>query len=302
MKNGTIKAWGNNLDGQLGILRKTGDPYRVYIPTIVPGVTNVKNIVGSTITICALLDNGTVMSWGTNSTGGLGRIVTDKDAANLPAQIPNLTDVSSIYMSGHSILALLNDGTIKSWGRNDMGQLGISTNSGTSTPIQFPTLITNINNIKNMKIKNETIFALTNDGIIKAWGNNICGQLGFTPNSNANPTPKTLSLTSVKNISCGDDFQIAIMNDNTVKAWGSNGCGQLGVNALNGMNLNPVTVTNLSGIKDVIANGSVAYAVMNDGTIKAWGSNRYGNLGISTNNTTFNPNPTPTIIPSLKIN
>jgi alpha-tubulin suppressor-like RCC1 family protein len=82
---------------------------------------------------CARLDNGTVKCWGLNSDGqlGLGDVQSRGDGpgelgANLPAVDlgPGRT-VLQVTGRGRHTCARLDDGTVKCWGGNGLGQLGL---------------------------------------------------------------------------------------------------------------------------------------------------------------------------------
>ena len=74
----------------------------------------------------ALLQNGTVYSWGTsNDYGQLGR--NDSMLDNTPGLIDGLKDIIKIGSGTYFGIALSSDGTLYTWGRNDKGQLGNGT-------------------------------------------------------------------------------------------------------------------------------------------------------------------------------
>lgn len=71
----------------------------------------------------ALVQNGTVYSWGTsNDYGQLGR--NDSALSNTPDLIDGLKDITKIGAGTYFGIALSSDGTLYTWGRNDKGQLG----------------------------------------------------------------------------------------------------------------------------------------------------------------------------------
>jgi alpha-tubulin suppressor-like RCC1 family protein len=84
-------------------------------------------------TNCAILDNGSTKCWGRNSFGqlGLGDIFDRGDTAgemgdNLPTiNLGTGRTALSISVGGNHVCALLERGTVKCWGGNDYGQLGI---------------------------------------------------------------------------------------------------------------------------------------------------------------------------------
>jgi alpha-tubulin suppressor-like RCC1 family protein len=134
-----------------------------------------------------------------------------------------------------------------------------------------------------------------NDGTVWTTGDNDYGQLGNgVPNNMSINVPMQVRgangigyLTNVKSICSGNFCTIALTNDGTVWAWGKGTFGELG----NGMSLSsnyPVQVVDnqnvpLSNVKSISTNSgtttSAIYALKNDGTVWAWGSNEFNKLG-----------------------
>ena len=83
-----------------------------------------------------------------------------------------------------------------------------------------------------------------------------------------------------------------------VVAWGGNSAGDLGDGANTGpeecssgyyepCSLVPVAVSGLSDVKSVAAGGAHGLALLDDGTVMAWGSNRHGQLGAGSPNSQY---------------
>jgi len=68
-------------------------------------------------------------------------------------------------------------------------------------------------------------------------------------------------------------------------AWGRNDFGQLGDGTTSAPRTSPVQVTSLTGVVAIGAGFSHGLALLSDGTLRAWGTNDYGQLG---DNTTTN--------------
>ncbi len=301
MNDGTVKAWGSNEYGQLGIPDQVDS---LMDPTTIPDLTGVKQIAANGWHTVALMEDGTVKAWGRSDFGQAG-IPT---FVGTPTDIEGLTGVIQISAGRSHTVALLNDGTVKAWGRNKEGQLGVSDNCGTYAANPIPISIPDLTGVKQVSAGGSHTVAIMSDDTVKAWGHNNYGQLGISENSGLYetsyiPTPTTIpDLADIKQISAGHDYTVAIMNDGTVKSWGSNRIGQLGVLDNCGTydaNTNPISIPDLTGVKQVSAGGTVFFdahtlALMNDGTVKAWGGNAFGQLGIEDNFDTRVPNPNPT--------
>jgi RCC1 and BTB domain-containing protein len=81
-------------------------------------------------------------------------------------------------------------------------------------------------------------------------------------------------------IACGQISSMAILDNGEVYGWGYNGNGQLGLGT-NANQPNPCRVANLNGvvIQKVVSGYAHTLLLSDDGTIYAFGSNSYGQLG-----------------------
>ncbi|MBI4945906.1 MAG: T9SS type A sorting domain-containing protein [Bacteroidetes bacterium] len=99
-----------------------------------------------------------------------------------------------------------------------------------------------------------------------------------------------------KTMSSGRTHSLVICDDGTVMAWGQNTYGQLG-DGTTTMRTVPVHVlagtsgctTNLCNIISVSGGVDHSLALKNDGTVWAWGTNTYGQIGDGTTTNRFTP-------------
>ncbi len=148
--------------------------------------------------------------------------------------------------------------------------------------------------------------ALRNDGTVSCFGLNTFGQLGNTTNNEPhtpNPRPALVAgLSGISAIAAGRGHTCALRKEGTVSCFGLNTFGQLGNTAntaTDNPNPTPALVAGLSDITAITAGDTHTCALRNDGTVSCFGSNVYGELGNSTNNTTLNANPTPALVAGL---
>lgn len=269
ISDGTVKAWGYNLYGQLGL----GDTTNRNVATNITGLTSVNQVATGSNHSFAILNDATVKAWGYNNSGQLG--LGDTTNRNAPTAISGLSDVNQIAAGGSHTLGLLYDGTVKAWGLNANGQLGL----GDTTNRNTPTVVSGLSGFKQIAAGVNHTLALMNDGTVKVWGNNANGQLGLGDTTSRNTATTISNLSGVKQIAAKGDFSIALMEDGTVKAWGYNNYGQLGLGDTTDRN-SPTVISGLTGVKKIAAGVSHSLAIMGDYSVKAWGYNANGRLGL----------------------
>lgn len=209
--------------------------------------------------------------------------------------------VRAVQVSGGSYhsLALSSSGAVYAWGWNGSGQLGNGTTADSHIPVAVKVVGTpmagkNITQISAGGSFNDGhSLARASDGTVYAWGRGVYGQLGngTTTDSNVPVAVKTvgtpMAAKTITQISAGAGHSLALASDGTVYAWGQNTYGQLGNNTMINANA-PVSVqtigTPMAGkiIIQLAAGNSQSVALASDGTIYAWGWNRYGQLGNGT--------------------
>jgi alpha-tubulin suppressor-like RCC1 family protein len=272
LPDGTVMASGYNAYGQLGL----GDYTNRYTPTAIPNLSGVKQVSAGQYHTLALMMDGTVRAWGCNNYGQLG-IGSSTSYNNIPTVIPGLNEVKQVVAGYNTSFALLNNGTVMSWGDNSYGQLGL----GDSSYRYIPTVINGLTAVKQIAANGHHAVFLLDDGTVKACGVNNYGQIGQGTLGGMFYTPVTVqSLSGVKQISAGNIHTLALLNNGTVKAWGSNDNGQIGKGSFGYSQGTPVIVDGLSNVKQVAAGYHHSLALMGDGTVKVWGANNFGKLGL----------------------
>ena len=282
-----VKGWGANGSWQLGEGSSTADR---RTPSTIPGLTgtDLKALAtgsgsgGTTGFGMALLDNGTVETWGYNAYGQLGDSTTTNRA--LPATVPGLSDVVAIAAGGFHSLALRSDGTVWAWGYNAQGQIGDGTTANRTTPIA----VQGLDNVVAIAAGGYHSLALRGDGTVWAWGYNNVGQLGDATVTNRTTPVPVQSLTGARDIAAGGSHSLATVSDGTVRAWGYNANGELGDGTTTNRTT-PVTTANLRDVKDITAGSNHSIALLTNGTLRTWGYNNTGQLGDGT--TTNSPLP-----------
>ena len=190
-------------------------------------------------------------------------------------------DVSA---GGYHTVALLSDGTVYAWGRNDRGQLG----DGTTTDRHIPVRVSGLTNVTAISAGYEHTVALKSDGTVWAWGLNFYGQLGDGTTTTRRTPVQVSGLTGITAISAGYSHTIALKSDGTVWAWGNNGNGRLGDGTTTNRHT-PVQVSGLTGITAISAGEYHTVALKSDGKVWSWGVNWYGQLGDGTTSNSRTP-------------
>jgi alpha-tubulin suppressor-like RCC1 family protein len=233
----------------------------------------------------AVAINGTLWSWGLNSSGQLGN--GTNTTAYLPAQVGTTTNWVAISAgNGHS-LAIKSDGTLWAWGRNTDGQLGNGFNVNLNIPVQIGT----DTDWQSIAAGDEYSTAIKTNGTLWAWGDNAYGQLGDGSITDKNTPTKITSDTNWQFVSAGTFHTLAIKTNGTLYSWGRNQYGQLGDGNASILNTLIPTQVGLDNAWSNIAAGlSHSVGSKTDGSLWTWGYNLTGQLGDGT--TVDKPNPT----------
>ncbi|MCL2463460.1 MAG: hypothetical protein FWF28_00085 [Micrococcales bacterium] len=188
---------------------------------------------------------------------------------------------------GNTVAALTSGGTVYTWGRSNLGQLGNGTTGGASTVTATPGKVGGLlagKDIVQIAAGGGCVVALASDGTVYTWGHNGLGTLGDGTTADSSvPVQVTGLLAGVKITqvaSSGADV-VALAEGGTVYAWGSNINGQLGDGTTTNSSV-PVQVSVLpAGVTATqIAAGNYFTVVLgSDGAVYSWGRNTTRQLG-----------------------
>jgi hypothetical protein len=213
--------------------------------------------------------------------------------------------VRAIAAGSYSGLALKLDGTVWAWGDNSYLELGNNNPglSNTSVPVQVSGSggVGVLSGVQAIAACAFHSLALKQDGTVWAWGDNELAQLGDDdPTFTSSDVPVQVSgtggigvLSAVQAIAAGYGHSLALMQDGTVQAWGLNAFGELGnggasdVAGLPGdvFCIVPTPVSGsggtgvLSGVQAIAGGYFHSLALLQNGTVQAWGDNSIGELG-----------------------
>ena len=242
-----------------------------FSPAIMQGITAVVGVSAGANHRIFQRSDGTVWAQGSNDYGQLGDGTGVYQAD--PVQVQGLTEVAGIAAGTYHSLALTPDGSVWAWGRNDSRQLGDATTTNRLTPVQ----VAGLSGVVAIAAGASHSLALKSDGTVWVWGDDGAVS-GLAP-------AQVGGLAAVTAMAAGNKFSLALKSDGTVWSWGQNDSGQLG----DGTSLNrqtPVQVSGLAGVVAISASRApsdnekkFALALKSDGTVWAWGSNQYGQLG-----------------------
>jgi alpha-tubulin suppressor-like RCC1 family protein len=260
LRDGTVRCWGDNLYGQLGIPGIGKHP-----PTAVPGLGPVAQIAASAESTCARRDDGKVLCWGKP----LG--ASDAPDAGLPAEpfIPRPVagldrPATQIAMSasGRHACARLDDATVRCWGDNSCGQLGDGTTRSRTRAAPVARLFSRA---QLVAAGVEHSCALTDDGVF-CWGD---ARWFGEEDARLRRAPDLVPvLADAKTLALGP-FHTCIVRKDGIAACVGKDQGQL-------CDVKPIKkgsafVPAMTGVTDLAVAQDHAAAIRTDGSLVLWG-------------------------------
>jgi alpha-tubulin suppressor-like RCC1 family protein len=290
--DGTVWAWGDDTEGQLG----DGKTLAEASPVQVPGLSNVTAVAGGTLAAYALTSDGTVYAWGLGTGGQLG----DGGGSNSssPVQVAGATGVVSIAGTDFAAYAVRSDGTVLAWGIDEYGQLGDGGTAAQSIPITVPGL----SDVVSISAGLHDIFALHGDGTVSAWGINSGGQLGLGDTVTFDQSTPVLvpQLSGITQLASAGDTSFALRSDGTIWCWGANTTDASGLGDYTAIRT-PTQLPGIEGAQAIAAFEYGAFAILAGGAVKEWGENGYGELGDGSNIRRLTPLAAPWQVNTLAV-
>ena len=258
---------------------------------------------------CAVLGDGSVRCWGRNNVGQLGYGNTDdigdneQPSAAGPVHLGSGRTARAVATGTDHTCVLLDDGSVRCWGHNGVGQLGQGTTSDigdneqpdTVPPVQLGPGRTAV----AITAGNAISCALLDDATVRCWGGDVYGQQGTNGPATAigdNETPAQapvvgLDLPALAISASTSNHVCALLQGGRVGCWGEGAFGALGYgnNQDVGDDEDPQDAgyVNLGTARTAKAISTGAYdscAILDDDTVRCWGYGQYGRLGLGNQN------------------
>ena len=273
LEDGTVRTFGRNDQGQLGV----NDTTSRLTPVQVWGISSsAVSVACGAYHTAVLLADGTVRTFGFNSQGGLG--IGDTTSRLTPVTVVNITTATAVACGfGHTAVVLEN-GSVQTVGRNGYGQLGINDTTTRNTPVQ----VSVFTSATALACGREFTAIINEDGTVRTFGFGQYGNLGVNDTaSRLTPVQVWGISSSAVNIGCGAFHTSVLLADGTARTFGNNVEGQLGVNDTTSR-LTPVQVWGISSSAVNIGCGAYHTAVLlADGTVRTFGRGSDGEIGIN---------------------
>lgn len=248
--SGHVMAWGAAQWGQLGNGQSTGPEICseghpatacATTPVEVSSLSEVVAVASSGSFSLALLKNGHVMAWGSNSAGALGNGGVSEACgavacSRVPVEVSGLSGVKAIAAGNLFGLALLENGHVMVWGNSALGyEKGKSINS--NVPVEQPGLSA----VTAISASGQFALAAGAGGTVSQWRMEVEGER----------TPKTLAgVSGAVALAATTGGGLALLEDGEVESWGSDEHGQLGY-GWGGQFASASTPAGVCGLRDV---------------------------------------------------
>ncbi|MEZ4409890.1 MAG: hypothetical protein R3A52_25960 [Polyangiales bacterium] len=302
-----VYCWGANDRGQLGVETSphacgssaASEPC-ARAPVLVPFLSEVVEVVAGDAHTCARGAGGQVWCWGTNVDGQLGAGTAGEEPSPTPRPVrlgaSMLRGVVALAAGGEHTCATRDDGAVLCWGRHDRGQLGVA------VPERFEpcahACVTSAVPIVGFEgdasadddasvgdAATDDIDAAVDDDVPRGDAGRDAAEAAVDVGVDNGLPPAPTAVA----VSAGGAFSCLALSDRTVRCWGTNRAYELGSGRVNEGGATMQTViaspgsaaTNpLQGVSGVASGASTTCAVLTDRSVRCWGSNELGALGV----------------------
>ena len=291
---GSVWSWGGNNYGQLGLgkdRRSTTLP--IQVRHLVGNARVIDIACGAMHTLCCTV-RGNLYAWGRGDDYQLGSGLKRHEYIAIQVQAMQGKHAMTVSAGESHSGCLAENGSVYTWGNGDMGKLGhgsVQSTQGESTQVQLPRMVGGA--LAGLRVIQFSLglshsAAVTNSGQVYTWGGGWYGRLGIGSLDNQYVPQRVLGLEHkpCTSVSCGAYHTLAVTQDGELYAWGR-GDARLGVpSAASSKDANqmvPVQVSSLRElnvkVRQAVAAEEHSAVVATDGTVWAWGMDKYGRLG-----------------------
>ena len=260
---------------------------------------------------CVIFDDLRMKCWGSNVYGqlGFGHTNNSGDEPNEMGDYLPFTNAgtglifTNVEIGNDWVMATTMDMKMKGWGLGDRGQLGqesaddIGDEPGEMGDyLPFIQLGTNLSMLDSSTGDWHTCVRFNNGELVKCWGDNWIGALGYGNNNDQGKNPGTMgdylpfanlgTGVVVSQLAMGNDGSCVMTNDGKAKCFGWNDHGALGYGDTNNRGNQVSQMGDYLPFIDFGTNNSIisissmgehhACVILDSFEVKCWGANYFG--------------------------
>ena len=292
LETAKVVCWGDNYSGQIGVNGNNNISEKLSV-NLGANVT-VQSISAGNFHTCAFLHSSTgakqVKCWGFNGQYQLGQGHRNNLGKNASQMGDGLAAVNlgrnavpqSVHAGGHNTCVILENGQVKCWGRDKIGNLRGSSPGDMGDNLATFALGTNLT-ARSISSYNGMVCVTLSNNTIKCW-------------KDWSTSPEVLGLnisSDIRSFAVNDYARCVVLKNGQAKCWGFNYDGILGRDDANNIAISsPQGIANFSAInlgtdpsgnslqaKSISLGSNFACSVLMNGQVKCWGINNVGQLG-----------------------
>jgi len=278
LTNGAVRCWGYNSFGGLGLGMRMDVAYVGAQGTVPLGAPRAEDLAAGANHSCMVRSDNVVSCWGDDRLGQCGQ-ATRTGSQPSPAAVSLAGGAATVAGGFEHTCALGNDGMVRCWGHNQVGQCGQTTGEFTTPGPAVPGPAGPVN---GLAVGGSHGCAWLDRGAMRCWGANNRGQLGFDPATAAfSARAQPLALAAVTQVAAGFEHTCALSAAG-LHCWGNGQRGQIGAADFRDRSA-PTTVAVPARVTftRLAAGERHTCALASDGGVYCWGSNHVGQLGRS---------------------
>ena len=278
-------CWGNGANGRLG----HGTNMQKTIPTEIANISGqVQSIVAGNQSTCAILLNGDLYCWGSNTYGVIGAGLSND--LKVPTKITLPVGAKMIALGGQNAYVIGTDGGVYATGSNANGAM-------TSEHISIKTFV-KLNQITGRADSIYSGLSSTSACAIMEGGTPLCWGSAAGNGYSVSDTPITpTGISSVKSISIEQGQKCALLSTGGISCWGDAEYGLLGTNDYTDSSVPIQPIVELrSRVKQISSGLYHRCIVLDSGATKCWGSGTSGQLGNNSTSGTILPS---SVVPNM---
>lgn len=286
LQSGVVRCWGALGYGQLG----NGASALTAAPTPVSGLDNVVGLAAGSDTTCAVVDvagERRASCWGRNNVGQLGSLTVAAEPTPQPVRdgvAPAgtlLTNVASVSLGALHGCARLRTGAVRCWGYNFRGALGLGTRMDVAYFAAQGTVPLGALRADDLAAGANHSCVVRSDNGVSCWGDDRLGQCGQATPAGAQLSPVAVALAGgATTVAGGAEHTCALGTDGVVRCWGHNQVGQCGQATGEFVTPGPAVGGPAGVVNGLAVGGLHGCAWVAGGSMRCWGANHRGQLGL----------------------